>query len=162
MPSAYLETTIPSYLAAHPSRDLIIAAHQQITHEWWREAPRRFDLYVSEAVLDEIRNGDPEAVVRRLAIVEKLPILELNDEVRALVQAYDQTLGLVGRARADLPHFAFAVAFEMDYLVTWNCAHIANGEIVRRLREANAELNRFTPLIVTPEEILEMPGGPDP
>jgi hypothetical protein len=56
-----------------------------------------------------------------------------------------------------LPHFAFAVAFEMDYLVTWNCARIANGEIVRRLREANAELNRFTPLIVTPEEILETP-----
>jgi len=148
-------------LAAYPSRDLIIAAHQQITHEWWGDAPKRFDLYISEAVLDEIRSGNPDAVTRRLAIVDKLPILELNEDVRALVLAYDQKLGLVGRARADLPHFAFAVAFEMDYLVTWNCAHIANGEIVRRLREANAELNRFTPLIVTPEEILETPGGPD-
>ncbi len=162
MPSVYLETTIPSYLAAYPSRDLIIAAHQQITHEWWRDAPKRFNLYISEAVLDEIRGGDPDAAVRRLAIVDKLPILELNDDVRALVHAYDQRLGLEGRARADLPHFAFAVAFAMDYLVTWNCAHIANGEIVRRLREANAELNRFTPLIVTPEEILETPGGPNP
>jgi len=55
------------------------------------------------------------------------------------------------------PHFAFAVAYEMDYLLTWNCAHIANGEIIRRLLDVNAELNRFTPLIVTPEEILESP-----
>jgi hypothetical protein len=61
---AYLETTIPSYLAAHPSRDLIIAARQQITHEWWRDARKRLDLYVSAAVLDEIRSGDPDAVVR--------------------------------------------------------------------------------------------------
>ena len=60
MPTIYLETTIPSYLAAHPSRDLIVAAHQQITHEWWREARHRFDLYISEAVLAEIRAGDPE------------------------------------------------------------------------------------------------------
>src|SRR5436309_1263652 len=94
MPSVYLETTIPSYLAAYPSRDLIIAAHQQITHEWWRDAPQRFDLYVSEAVLDEIRRGDADAVTRRLAIVDKLPILELNDDVRTLVRAYEQKLGL--------------------------------------------------------------------
>ncbi len=159
MPNVYLETTIPSYLAAYPSRDLIIAAHQQITHEWWRDARKRFDLYISEAVLDEIRHGDPDAVGRRLAIVDALPVLELNDDVRALVRAYDEKLGLVGRARADLPHFAFAVAYQVDYLVTWNCAHIANGEVVRRLRETNVELDRFTPLIVTPEQILETPEG---
>lgn len=82
--------------------ELEVAAHQQITHAWWRDARK------------------------------------LNDDVRALVHAYHGKLGLSG----DLPHFAFAVAFEMDYLVTWNCAHIANGEIVRRLREANAEMNR--------------------
>ncbi|HVC97135.1 MAG TPA: type II toxin-antitoxin system VapC family toxin [Pirellulales bacterium] len=157
MPNVYLETTIPSYLAAHPSRDLIIAAHQQITHEWWRDARNRFDIYVSEAVLDEIRCGDADAATRRLAILDGLPVLELNNDVRALVHAYDEKLGLVGRARADLPHFAFAVAYEMDYLITWNCAHIANGEIVRRLRETNLELGRFTPIIVTPKEILETP-----
>ncbi len=162
MPRVYLETTIPSYLAAYPSRDLIVAAHQQISHEWWRDAAKRFDLYISEAVLHEIRAGDPDAVARRLAIVGQLPVLELNEDVRALIYVYDQNLGLVGRAKADLPHFAFAVAFEMDYLVTWNCAHIANGEIIRRLQEVNAELGRFSPLVVTPEEILEIPEGSDP
>ena len=159
MPDVYLETTIPSYLAARPSRDLIVAAHQQITHEWWVDAHERFEMYVSEAVLAEIRAGDPAAAVQRIELVAGLPVLELSSDVRALVAAYDERLGLVGRARADLPHFAFAVAYEIDYLLTWNCTHIANGEIVRRLMIVNAELGRFTPLVVTPEEILEPPGG---
>ena len=159
MPNVYLETTIPSYLAARPSRDLVIAAHQQITHEWWGDAQERFELYVSEAVLAEIRAGDPDAAAQRIELVAGLPVLELNADVRSLVALYDERLGLVGRARADLPHFAFAVAYEMDYLLTWNCTHIANGEVVRRLMRVNAEIGRFTPLIVTPEGILESPGG---
>ena len=154
MPSVYLETTIPSYLAAHPSRDLVMAAHQQITQDWRRSAQQRFDLYISDAVLNELRGGDPDAAVRRLAMVDGLPALQINDDVRRLVREYDRRLGLVGRARADLPHFAFAVAYQMDYLVTWNCRHIANGEVIRRLLDANAELRRPTPLLVTPEEIL--------
>jgi hypothetical protein len=157
MPTVYLETTIPSYLAARPSRDLIMAAHQQITHEWWREAGGRFDVYISEAVLAEIRAGDPDAAARRLGIVDGLPILALNEDVRTLVRAYDQRLRLGERARADLPHLAFAVAYAMDYLVTWNCAHLANGEVIHRLREVNVGLQRSTPIIVTPEELLESP-----
>jgi len=159
--TVYLETTIPSYLAAFPSRDLIIAAHQQITHDWWRTARQYFDLYVSEAVLDDIRAGDPDAVKRRMDLVAGLPVFKLTDDVRQLVHEYDGRPGLSGRARADLPHFAFAVAYETDYLVTWNCLHIANGEIIRRLMQANRELGRFTPLIVTPEEILQKPGRDD-
>lgn len=141
LPTAYLETTIPSYLAARPSRDLVVAAHQQIVHEWWHAAGRRFDLFISEAVLDEIRAGDSKVVERRLAIIEDLPILGVNEEVRSLLRTYDLELGLRGRARADLPHFAFAVAYEMDFLVTWNCSHIANGTIIRRLLHLNARLS---------------------
>lgn len=159
MPTIYLETTIPSYLVARPSRDLIVAAHQQITQDWWRDAREHFDIYISEAVLTEIRIGDPDLAARRLAIVEELPILEINDEVQSLVNIYAQRLGLTGRAQADLPHIAFAVAYTMDYLVTWNCAHIANGVVIRRLMDINVELQRHTPIIVTPEELLETPGG---
>jgi hypothetical protein len=155
MRTVYVETTIPSYLAAHPSRDLIIAAHQQITHDWWRTARKRFSLYVSEAVWDEIQVGDTAAAGRRMKIVEGLPILALSEDVKLLVEAYDSRLGLVGRARADLVHLAFAVAYRMDYVVTWNCRHLANGETIRRLRDANQGLNRPTPIIVTPEELLE-------
>ncbi len=158
MRNIYLETTIPSYLAAYPSRDLIIAAHQQITHEWWRAAGDRFNLYISEAVLAEIRSGDSDAVSRRLEIVSELQILELNDDVRFLAQHYEKELGLSGRAKADIPHFAFAVSYKMDYLVTWNCNHIANGDIIRRLLDVNSKIGRLTPIILTPEEILESSG----
>ena len=81
----------------------------------------------------------------------------IPDAVRLPGNDHSQLLGLAGRARADLPHFAFAVAYQMDYLVTWNCRHIANGEVIRRLLDANLELQRPTPLVVTPEEILSTP-----
>ena len=87
--------------------------------------------------------------------MDGLPILALNEEVQGLVHAYDQRLRLGARARADLPHVA--VAYAMDYLVTWNCAHLANGEVIRQLQEVNGELGRATPIIVTPEELLESP-----
>jgi len=92
----------------------------------------------------------------------RFPVLAFADDVLTLVEAYDHRLGLVGRARADLPHSAFAVAYEQDYLVTWNCAHIANGEIIRRLHAANAEPHRSTPVIVTPEELLGVSQGDEP
>lgn len=154
MASVYLETTIPSYLAAKPSRDLITAAHQQITHEWWETASDRFELYVSEAVWNEIQIGDPDVAAKRQEFVTGLPTLQINNDVLMLVREYEQCLGLAGRGKADLPHIAFAVAYKVDYLVTWNCRHIAHGETIRRLIDTNTKHNRFTPLIVTPEEIL--------
>ena len=161
MSTVYLETTIPSYLVAHPSRDLVTAAHQQVSHEWWDTARERFDLYVSEAVLDEIRAGDPDFAARRLELVAELGVLSLTDDVASLIRAYHRRLGLVGSATADLPHFAYAVAYHMDYLVTWNCRHIANGQVIRRLAVVNGELGRQTPVIVTPEELLTTFPGDD-
>src|SRR3990172_12166867 len=93
-PALYLESTIISYLAAHPSRDLIVAAHQQITHEWWDRARSKFSNYISQAVLDEISMGDPDAASRRLALVAGLPILALAEEVEVLAEEYLHKLGL--------------------------------------------------------------------
>ena len=155
MQTVYIETTIPSYLAARASGDLIVAAHQKITQDWWKTAQERFNLYVSEAVLAELRAGDPEATKRRLDIIEHLPILAVNEDVRTLTAHYLKNLGLSGKSQADIPHFAFAVSYQMDYLVTWNCSHIANGEMIKRLITVNTVIKRPTPVIVTPEEILE-------
>ena len=155
MESVYLETTVVSYLVAYPSRDLIVSAHQQITREWWDMVKNRFDIFISEAVIEEISAGDKNAATRRLKIVQGLPILELSENVRKLVRIYEKNLGLPERARADLVHIAFAVAYEMDYLLTWNCSHIANGEVIRRLFQLNQGIKRETPLILTPEELLE-------
>ena len=145
MQRVYLETTIASYLTAKASRDLVIAAHQQITQEWWQMARDRFELYVSEAVLGEVRAGDPEAIERRLRLIGSLPVLALNADVRALTVHYERTLGLSGKARADLPHFAYAVSYQMDYLVTWNCSHIANGEMIRRLLASECGIEPLDP-----------------
>lgn len=75
MATVYLETTIPSYLVAEPSRDLVVAANQKITHDWWRTARERFDLLISEPVLDEIQAGDPDMAARHLEIIDGLPML---------------------------------------------------------------------------------------
>src|SRR5438128_1145210 len=111
MASVYIETTIPSYLVARPSRDLVTAAHQQITHEWWPTAKDRFELYISEAVLKEIRGGDPAYAARRMAIVTDLDILAFSSDVDSLAREYERRLVLTGSAVTDLAHFAFAVAY---------------------------------------------------
>jgi hypothetical protein len=153
MATVYLETTIPSYLASRPSRDLVVAAHQQITHGWWALARNRFELYLSEAVLEEIRAGDAEVAARRLELVRGLPVLALNSEVRELVRVYTRRLGLAPQAAADVVHIAFAVTYRIDYLVTWNCKHIANGQVISRLIEINSDIGKHTPVILTPEEL---------
>ncbi|NQT53331.1 type II toxin-antitoxin system VapC family toxin [bacterium] len=154
MPSVYVESSVPSYLAARPSRDLLVAAHQLVTAMWWRAARERCDLYVSEAVLQEIRQGDAEVAARRLQFVEDLPVLRVNDEVRRLAHLYQQRSGLSEAAGADMAHVATAAFYEADYLVTWNCSHIANSLVVRRLTEFNLEIGHYMPLIVTPEDLL--------
>jgi hypothetical protein len=153
-PTLYLESTIPSYLAGYPSRDLITAAHQQITHEWWRTARQGFEIFISEAVLDEIRAGDPGAVARRLTFTEGLPILTSTDEVEALALEYQASLRLPQGARLDAVHLAYAVVYEVSYFLTWNCTHLANGLIIQRLQAVNITLGHKTPIIITPEELL--------
>ncbi|RMF94227.1 MAG: DNA-binding protein [Nitrospinota bacterium] len=159
IPTLYLESTIPSYLAARPSRDLIVAAHQQITHEWWQQVRSHFDIYISETVLAEISAGDPEAASRRLALVEEFPILALTEAVERLATQYQEKLGLPPKAQLDVIHLACAVVYEMDYLLTWNCTHIANGIVIYRLQTINTLLGLRTPVIVTPEELLVPPEG---
>jgi len=109
--------------------------------------------------VDEISVGDPDAVSRRLAFVAKLPILGLTEEVEILAKQYLNKLGLPRGASLDVVHLANAVIYEMDYLLTWNCVHLANGLVIKRLQKVNAILGRLNPIIGTPEELLESPEG---
>jgi hypothetical protein len=151
MDRAYIETTIPSLLAANPSRDVITAARQLVTADWWAVAPPRLELVISETVLAEIRAGDPVMAARRVELSRHLPVLELSAEVRELARYYQSSLGLPAKAHIDGLHIAYAVQYEIEYLVTWNCAHIANEQVIRRLHKLNERLERPTPLIVTPD-----------
>ena len=117
-------------------------------------------MYISEAVLEEIWAGDTEVATRRLAFVSGLPILTITDEVAQLAEVYLRRLGLPAKAQKaqlDSVHLACAVVYELDYLLTWNCTHLANGLLIQRLQGLHQELARVTPIILTPEELLEVP-----
>jgi hypothetical protein len=161
MESLYVETTIPSYLTARSSPDLIHAARQQITQQWWPTARSRFDLVISEVVLMEIRRGDPDMARRREELLRGLTLLRVTQEVRSLAGFYEALLGLPAKARTDVLHIAVAVAYEVDYLVTWNCKHLANAIVQRRLQKLNAQRGLQTPILVTPEQ-LRAPEEGDP
>ena len=130
----YLETTIPSYLTSRPSRDLIIASHQQITREWWKKRRDTFHLYISQLVVDEASAGDPVAARERLKVVQDLPLLDITPEVAELASGILASGKVPRKAATDAAHIAIAAAVHgMDFLVTWNCAHIANAAIAKSL-----------------------------
>lgn len=127
--TVYLETTVVSYLAARPSRNVIRAAHQEITRAWWSERRQAFSLYISELVHREVRDGGPAAAEERVALVSSVPILMVTDEAVALAESL-VAHGLVPRkAAADALHVALAAVNAMQYLLTWNCTHIANAQL---------------------------------
>jgi predicted nucleic acid-binding protein len=126
-PSVYIESTIPSYLTAWRSPELVMAANQEATRKWWDESRSKFDLFISELVIGEISNGDPDAVKRRLAVVEDLPALALTDQAEALAAKLLLGAALPQKAKADAVHIATATVNGIDYLLTWNCTHIANA-----------------------------------
>lgn len=125
--SVYIETTIPSYLTAWRSPELSMAAKQQTTRQWWDERRAQFDLFISDAVLLEASGGDPSAAKRRLEVLDGIPVLSLKPESDEIVVALMDRLALPNRAMADAAHIAICIAHGIDYLLTWNCTHIANA-----------------------------------
>ncbi|MBF0435213.1 MAG: type II toxin-antitoxin system VapC family toxin [Magnetococcales bacterium] len=154
-PSLYLETSIISYLAALPSRDLIVAAHQQITHEWWSQRREMYDLFVSDLVIQEVRRGDTSAAERRMDVLRGLKRLVINGQVRSLVKDFIQECCLPARAKEDTVHVALAAVHGMDYLLTWNCKHIANSLTRQKVTDSCRSHGLKAPIISTPEELPE-------
>ena len=154
-PKIYIETSVISYLAACPSRDLVIAAHQQITHDWWRKHRGDFDLYVSEIVEQEARGGDQDAAKRRLEILEGIPSLNLTEEVYSLARPLTENVPLPETATVDAFHIAVAAVNGSDYLLTWNCRHIANATLRGRIEDVCRKAGFEPPIICTPDEFME-------
>lgn len=152
--SVYIETSIISYLAADPSRDLITAAHQQVTHTWWRERLSQFEVCVSQAVLDEVSAGDQSLASRRIEILQGVPLLELTAEVADIAAALIARLPLPQRAGADAVHIAVSAYHGIDFLLTWNCTHIANAQLRPRIERICRELGYSVPVLCTPDELM--------
>lgn len=153
-PTLYLETTIPSYLLAEPSRDVISLGRQDITRTWWKRDHARYAIFVSEVVLKEAAEGDRSEIEKRIEFLEQSPVLESIPEIQRLVEMYLEEKVVPHGSGQDAAHLAFASIYWMDFLCTWNFKHLANVFALRRLRQVNEKRGLFVPLVCTPEELF--------
>ena len=151
--SVYIETSIFSYLTAWPSNDLRAMANQSVTSDWWETQRSNYDVFISELVISEANKGHPEAAQRRLAAIADLPLLQIFPEARSLAQALIQNHALPPKAEADAYPVAITVVNGAEYLLTWNCTHIANAHTRPRIETTCRALGYEPPVICTPLEL---------
>lgn len=152
--SAYIDTSILGYLTARATKNLIIAANIEITRDWWESRRNDFALYISQVVLDEVAKGDAQIAIKRLELIQNLPLLELNQDVKNLAAQFLLKSNLPPKASSDATHIAIATVYGLDYLLTWNCKHIANAQIQKKLSKISTEFGYELPIICTPYELL--------
>jgi predicted nucleic acid-binding protein len=155
MPTLYVETSIVSYLRQQPSVRVITAARQLLTHQWWNRERNKYDLVTSQYVIDEAADGDTSLAEDRLRALEGIPLLPAEAEVQVIA---DEIMGraiLPPKAIFDALHIAITAHHRIDYLLTWNCRHIANGRILSRVHAVLYDLAIPIPVICTPEELVE-------
>jgi hypothetical protein len=151
----YIETTVVSYLTARPSRDVVIAGHQQVTHESWDTRRQNYELCVSQLVLDESGAGAPEAAEERLSVLRPMLVLETTPEALDLAKELLRSGALPAKAADDALHIAVTATKAIPFLLTWNCRHLANAAM-RPVIDAVCKAKGFAaPIICTPEELLE-------
>jgi predicted nucleic acid-binding protein len=152
--TVYIETSLVGYLTARPSNNLILMANLEITRRWWDTRRSQFTLYISQVVLDESAEGDAEMATRRLEILQDLAVLELTEAVQDLGAQFLKRSNLPSKASDDAIHIAAATIHGLDYLLTWNCKHIANAQIQRKLTEICLDFGYKLPTICTPYELM--------
>jgi hypothetical protein len=154
--TVYLESSVISYFTARASRDVVVLAHQQITMDWWETSQNRYEFYISEIVKEEVSRGDPCASSLRMTFIDKIPHLKLSVEIETIAEMYINELNIPKDSIRDALHIAIACFHKVDYLVTWNCTHIANAHTIKKLYRLNQEHGLYTPVICTPEELIEV------
>ena len=152
----YIETTVISYLTARPSRDVVIAGHQKITRDWWQTDRNKFDLMASQLVVREASAGDPQAAKERLEKLTTLSLLEVTEEAMTLAQELLTTGAVPEKAAEDALHLAIAVTNGVEYLLTWNCKHLANATMRTKIEDVCRAAGYEPVIICTPEELLEV------
>jgi predicted nucleic acid-binding protein len=154
-PKVYIETSIISYLTARLSNDLRVAANQHTTIEWWETRRPCFELFISEFVIVEASLGNTEASKKRLEVTENLSKLSVTEEVRRLAKALISDGAIPQKAEIDAYHIAVTVVNGIDYLLTWNCTHIANATIRPKIEKVCRKYGFEPPIICTPQELME-------
>jgi predicted nucleic acid-binding protein len=157
-PAVYLESSIISYLAGRPSRDVITLALQQLTLDWWTTRRHEFGLVASELVIKEVAAGDPDVARRRLELLKGIPLLDISEAAIQLAEILVRDAGLPKKAGADALHIATAACHGVQYLLTWNSKHIANAEHRPRVERSCRNAGYEPPVLCTPDELM---GGED-
>lgn len=152
--TAYIETSIISYLTARPSSDLLAAAWQKVTIDWWDTQRHRFDLFASDLVIEEAGRGDDIAVARRLGALAGIPLLAITDEVVAFSEVLIEARAFPQKAIGDSLHVSLSAVHGIDYLLTWNYRHIDNAETKPIIRRACSVRGYGYPEICTPQELM--------
>lgn len=152
--SVYIETSVISYLTSRPSRNLVVAAWQAETVNWWERRRGSFALCISPLVIEEIREGDPDAAGRRLSAVAGIPLLDVHDEVYDLADALVQPAAIPRKAFDDALHISLAAFYGIDFLLTWNCRHMDNAELKPVVRATCETFGYKCPEICTPSELM--------
>jgi len=151
----YIETTFVSYLTARPNRDLIVAAHQQISRDWWGSRRSDYELCISQLVLQEAGDGDPQAAEERLNVLTTMTLLEITEEAVVLAEELVRAGALPEKAENDALHIAIAATHRIPYLLTWNCRHMANAAMRGQIETVCTGRGYKAPVICTPEELME-------
>lgn len=154
LPSVYLETSVISYLVARPSKNPRVASNQELTHRWWQTSRHHFELYASAVVLGEAQRGDVIVAAARVAIVQELRLAQVTREALDLAAALVAGAGVPRKANEDALHISIAATNGLDYLLTWNCTHIANAATIPRVNAICRRHGFEPPLIYTPQEFM--------
>ena len=154
-PKVYIETSVISYLTAKPSNDFRAMANQNVTLEWWELERPKFELVISEFVITEASLGHPEAAQRRLTALVGLTELQATQQVKNLGRELVFRHALPAMAEIDALHVAMAAVHGIEYLLTWNCTHIANAHTRPKIEATCRILGYEPPIICTPPELTE-------
>lgn len=154
MDTVYIETSVISYLRQRPSTQVVMAAHQILTHRWWDNERIKYELVVSQYVIDEASAGDPILAADRLLALDGIPLLANAPEIAQIANEIMSRAILPAKAQVDALHIAAAAHHRIQYLLTWNCKHIANAKMLPRIHQVLKDFGVPIPIICTPEELL--------
>jgi predicted nucleic acid-binding protein len=152
----YIETTVVSYLTAKPSRDIMIAGHQEATRELWVKLLSGYEAYISALVFQEAGRGDPVQAQARLSAIAKLPMLDINDEAQSLAEKIITQKGIPAEYPEDALHIAIAAVNGIEVIITWNFAHLNNPFTRKKVRKIVDAEGYSCPEVCSPEELLEV------
>ena len=152
-PSVYVETSVVSAYD-DPRDDPVSQAQRIITTEWWEQQRPFFDLYYSQAVVAELKRVDFPGQDKAISLLDEMDLLPISAEVEGVAETYRRHFVMPAEDIGDAVHLAIACVHEVDYLLTWNCRHLANTNKIRHIRTINMRLGLCTPELLTPEMLI--------